>query len=421
MDRLGLGGEIRYRSGMLSLEEARAAILADVTPSAVTQVVSLSQAHGRFTAQALRAQVDNPAFDNSAMDGYALRAADLIAAGFRLRLSGESRCGDAPGQLTPATAMRIFTGAPLPEGADSVVIQEDVKLEGDKIVFPRSVQPGSHLRYRGEDFRRGDVLYPTGRRLSAFDLALLSAAGMAEIPVYARARVLVVATGNELVAPGAPLRPGQIYESNRLATLLLLHELGVETADGGTVRDDPEALRVLLKSSLDFDFVITSGGASVGDHDLVKQVFAEIGQIKFWKAKIKPGKPIAFGRIGARTHFFALPGNPVSSLVTFKLFVEPALIAWHHGTSHMAQLAATAANDFHRHPGRTEFVRARLVSESGKLMATALRGQGSHMLGPIRETNGFIRVEAESAGFRLGEAVTAIPLNTDFSGKAGSE
>ncbi|MBI5782817.1 MAG: molybdopterin molybdotransferase MoeA [Gammaproteobacteria bacterium] len=399
---------------MLTLEEARAAILAEVTPAATTQTVPLSQAHGRFTAQELRALVDNPAFDNSAMDGYAVHAADLVAAGFALPLHGECRCGDAPGKLTSRTTMRIFTGAPMPEGADSIVIQEDVKLEGGKVIFPKSVQPGSHLRRRGEDFRRGDVLYKPGRRLSSYDMALLSAAGVAEIPVYTRARVLVVATGDELVAPGTPLRPGQIYESNRLATLLLLRELGMDAVDGGTVRDEPAALRELLKSSADFDFVITSGGVSVGDHDLVKQVFAEIGQIKFWKAKIKPGKPIAFGRVGARTHFFALPGNPVSSLVTFKLFVEPALMAWHHSVSRMPQLAATAANDFRRHPGRTEFVRARLVAEDGKLLATALRGQGSHMLGPLRETNGFIRVEADSAGFRQGETVTAIPLSTDL-------
>lgn len=399
---------------MLTLEQARTAILAEITPCATTQTVSLSQAHGRFTAQELRAQVDNPAFDNSAMDGYAVRAADLVAAGFALPLHGESRCGDAPGQLAPATAMRIFTGAPMPDGADTIVIQEDVKLEGNKVIFPQSAQPGSHLRRRGEDFRRGDMLYRPGRKLSAYDLALLSAAGVAQIPVYSRARVLVAATGDELVAPGTPLRPGQIYESNRLATLLLLRELGMDTVDGGTVRDDPAALRAWLKSSADYDFVITSGGASVGDHDLVKQVFAEIGAIKFWKARIKPGKPIAFGRVGTRTHFFALPGNPVSSLVTFKLFVEPALVAWHHGVSHMSQLLATAANDFRRHPGRTEFVRARLVAEDGKLMATALRGQGSHMLGPLRETNGFIRVEADSAGFRQGETVAVVPLSTDF-------
>ncbi len=399
---------------MLTLEEARAAILSGISPAVATETVPLAQAHGRFTAQELRAQVDNPAFDNTAMDGYALRATDLVASGFVLPQYGECRCGDAPVRLASGTTMRIYTGAPLPEGADTVVIQEDVKLEGNTVVFPRSVQPGSHLRRRGEDFREGDVLYPPGRRLGAFDIALLSAAGVAQVPVYARARALAVATGDELAMPGTPLRPGQIYESNRLATLLLLRELGVEAVDGGTARDDPAALRELLRTSMDFDFIITSGGASVGDHDLVKQAFAEIGEIKFWKAKVKPGKPIAFGRVGARTHFFALPGNPVSSLVTFKLFVEPALVAWHHGSAHMPQLAATATNDFRRHPGRTEFLRARLTLENGRLMATVLRGQGSHMLGPIRETNGFIRVESDSAGFKQGDTVTAIPLSTDF-------
>ncbi len=396
---------------MLTLEQARDAILAEIAPAKHYESVPLAQAHGRFVARELRAQVDNPAFDNSAMDGYALRAADLVAANFVLPRHGECRCGDAPGRLSPGTTMRIFTGAPMPEGADTIVIQEDVKLEGDRVIFPQTAQPGSHLRRRGEDFRRDDLLYPPGRRLSAFDLALLSTAGVADIPVYARAQALVVATGDELVAPGTPLRPGQIYESNRLATQLLLRELGVEAVNGGTVRDDPAALRELLRSSTDFDFVITSGGASVGDHDLVKQVFAEIGEIKFWKAKIKPGKPIAFGRVGSRTHFFALPGNPVSSLVTFKLFVEPAIVAWHHGTSRMLQLSATATNDFRRHPGRTEFLRARLATDGGKLTATVLRGQGSHMLGPIRETNGFIRVEADSAGFRQGDSVTAVPLS----------
>ncbi len=399
---------------MLTLEEARAAILAEVSPATARESVTLPQAHGRFVARELRAQTDNPAFDNSAMDGYTLRAADLVAANFVLPRRGECRCGDAPGRLAPGTTMRIFTGAPMPEGADTIVIQEDVKLEDDRVIFPRTAQPGSHLRRRGEDFRRDELLYPPGRRLSAFDLALLSTAGVAEIPVYARARALVVATGDELVAPGTPLRAGQIYESNSLATQLLLRELGAEAVDGGTVRDDPAALRELLKSSTDFDFVITSGGASVGDHDLVKQVFAEIGEIKFWKAKIKPGKPIAFGRVGSRAHFFALPGNPVSSLVTFKLFVEPAIVAWHHGAPHMTQLPAVAASDFRRHPGRTEFLRARLATEGGKLMATALHGQGSHMLGPIRETNGFIRVEADSAGFRQGESVIAIPLSADI-------
>jgi molybdopterin molybdotransferase len=396
---------------MLTLEEAQAAILAGVTPGTESEIAPLADALGRYVAHETRAVVDNPAFDNSAMDGYAVHVADLIAADFVLPLAGESRCGDAPGKLSPATTMRIFTGAPIPAGADSVVIQEDIKLQNASVIFPKTVQPGSSVRRRGEDFRAGEALYASGHRLSAYDLALLSTAGVAEIPVYKKARALVVATGDELVAPGTLLKPGQIYESNRLTTLLQLRQLGVEVVDGGTVRDDPAALRKLLQSATDYDFVVTSGGASVGDHDLVKKVFSEIGEINFWKAKIKPGKPVAFGRVGRRAHFFALPGNPVSSLVTFKLFVEPAIIAWHHGIPRPWQLPAIAANDFRRHAGRTEFLRARLYTENGKLLAQALPGQGSHMLGTLRDTNGFIRVETESAGFRQGDIVTAIPLN----------
>ncbi len=395
---------------MLSVEAARSAILERIVPAVATEIVPLAQARGRFTAVELRAQVDNPAFDNSSMDGYAVRATDLVAANFRLPLAGEAKAGDAPARLAPGTCMRIFTGAPLPDGADTVVIQEDIKRDSDSIVFPQSAQPGANLRYRGEDFRQAEVLYTSGRRLSAYDLALLGTAGVAQAPVYVRARALVVATGDELVSSGEPLKPGQIYESNRLSTLAQLEDFGVEAVDGGMVGDDPKQLRALLKRAGDYDFVITSGGASVGDHDVVKQVFAEIGEIQFWKVRIKPGKPVAFGRVGSRTHFFALPGNPVSSLVTYKLFIEPALVVWHHGTPREWQIPATAANGFRRDPGRTEFLRARLYTENGRLSVEALKGQGSHMLGPMRDTNAFIRVEAESAGFAAGDSVTVMPL-----------
>ncbi|MEK7261834.1 MAG: gephyrin-like molybdotransferase Glp [Pseudomonadota bacterium] len=399
---------------MLNLEQAQAAILAAVRRGSRTETVPLTQALGRYVATELRARTDHPGFDNSAMDGYAMRTADLAAHDFRLPLAGEARCGDAPGKLAPGTAQRIFTGAPLPAGADTVVMQEDVQAENGAVTLPRSVAPDQNLRRRGEDFRLGDMLYAPGRRLSAWDLALLATAGVAEVAVYARPRALVVATGDELVAPGAPLKPGQIYESNRLATLSLLAQLGADVSDGGTVRDDPAALRALLARSGDFDFIVTSGGASVGDYDVVKQVFAEIGEIKFWKVRIKPGKPVAFGHVGARTHFFALPGNPVSSLVTFKLFVEPAVYAWHHARAPALTLRAQAANGFRRRPGRTEFLRARLYNHDGRLLVDALKGQGSHMLGPLRETNVLIRVEAESDGFEAGSMVTVIPLGAEF-------
>jgi molybdopterin molybdotransferase len=395
---------------MLTLSEARDAILARIRPAQSVETVPLARAHGRFAAAELRARVDNPAFDNSAMDGYALAQRDLAAHGYVLPVVGESSCGSAPQKLQPGSSMRIFTGAPLPAGADTVVMQEEVERDGGQARFPGNTKPGDQVRRRGEDFRADAVLYGPGRRLTVYDLALLSAAGVAQVPVFVRPRVLVVATGDELVAPGEMLRPGQIYESNRLPMLLQLEALGAEAVDGGVVRDDPQALRALMAGSMDYDFVITSGGASVGDHDLVKQVFAEIGEISFWKAKIKPGKPVAFGRVGERTHFFALPGNPVSSLVTFKLFVEPAFYAWHHATATMLELPAVAANDFRHKPGRMEFLRARLWGEGGELRAEALKGQGSHMLGPIRDTNGFICVDEDSAGFSAGDRVRAIPL-----------
>jgi len=395
---------------MLSLTEAQAAILARVERSAKPETVPLVHAAGRYAARTLAARVDNPAFDNSAMDGYALRAADAAAPDFMLPVNGESSCGSRPQRLMPGTTMRIFTGAPLPDGADTVVMQEDVERIGDRARFPSGLRAGEQVRRRGEDFRAGDTLYSTGHRLAPYDLALLSAAGLDSVPVWVRPRVLVAATGNELVAPGRPLEPGQIYESNRLATLLLLEALGADAVDGGTVRDDPAALRALLASSGEYDFVITSGGASVGDHDLVRQVFGEIGEIGFWRARIKPGKPVAFGRIGTRTHFFALPGNPVSSLVTFKLFVEPALVAWHHGTSPWREVPAVAVNAFRRKPGRMEFLRARLATRDGRLEAECLPGQGSHQLAPLRHTNGFIVVDEESAGFAAGDAVRALLL-----------
>ena len=395
---------------MLTLQQAQAAIGERLRPAVAVESVPVRQALGRFTAAEVRAQVDNPAFDNSAMDGYACRSADLFSHHQRLPLHGESRCGSAPGLLAPGTAMRIFTGAPLPAGADAVAMQEEVTLENGIALFP-SLGAGTHVRRRGEDFRAQELLYVRGRRLRAYDLALLAAAGIERVEVYARPRVLVIATGDELVAPGTPLKPGQIYESNRLATLVQLEQLGADAVDGGTVPDDIAALRALLKSSGEYDFVITSGGASVGDHDLVKQVFAEIGEINFWKAKIKPGKPLAFGRVGQRTHFFALPGNPVSSLVTFKLFVEPALAAWSHGAYQMLELPAVAGNDFRRQAGRMEFLRAHLYTHDGQLVATALPGQGSHMLGTLRNTNGFIKIGEDSIGFKAGDVVSAVPLD----------
>ena len=181
------------------------------------------------------------------------------------------------------------------------------------------------------------------------------------------------------------------------------------------MRDDTEAVRKVLKEATDYDFVVSSGGVSVGDYDLVKQVFAEIGDINFWKVRIKPGKPVAFGRLGKSTNFFGLPGNPVSSLVTFRLFVQPALVAWHHASYEPLMVSLPATNTFHRHAGRTEFLRARMHNQNGELVVTALKGQGSHMLGTLKESNALIRVEHDSEGFETGGTVSVLPMETGVS------
>ena len=400
---------------MLTLSEAQTAICADIRAAKDFEYVALDQACNRFVADSIVAFVDNPAFDNSAMDGYALRVADLEGNGYALPLQGESRCGDAPGVLTPGTTMRIFTGAPLPNGADAVEIQENIQNEQGKVAFPTDIKWDQNIRHKGEDYKSGEILFKKGHRILPMDLGLLSSAGISKVPVFRRPRALVIATGDELVAPGMTLKPGQIYESNKLVTLSQLEALGVEAVDGGNVQDDPQVLLECLASTFEYDFVITSGGASVGDHDVVKQVFSEIGSINFWRVKIKPGKPVAFGVIGEHTHFFALPGNPMSSLVTFKLFVEPAIYAWNHDIFQQLELNAIAANDYRRSPGRMEFLRARLFTEHGKLMAEVLPGQGSHMLGTLRYTNGLIKVAEDSEYFHQGDVVTAIPLRLNFN------
>jgi len=400
---------------MLDLDQAQAELVKQTRPATETETVSIDQALGRFLAETVTARVENPAFSNSAMDGYALNYSDLKKNNFCLPLSSESRCGVMPAPLTEGHCMRIFTGAPMPEGADTVVIQEKISSQktgqGEIITFPDDVQLGSNIRKQGEDFKKNDSLYETGHRLQAHDLALLSTAGIDKVNVYVRPRILVIATGDELVAPGKKLKPGQIYESNRLTTILMLREMGAEVIDGGTAADDMESVRAIFANASNYDFVITSGGVSVGDHDHVKQVFEEFGEIHFWRVRIKPGKPVAFGQLGERGHFFALPGNPVSSLVTFKLFVLPALVAWFHGSSSITEIPVMVTSGLQRKAGRMEFLRARLFQEKNKIQCEVLPGQGSHMMGTLRQCNGFIKVDADSTGFGAGDQVNFVPMN----------
>lgn len=398
------------QSPMLTVLEARAAVLAGICPATDTETVPLAGATGRYLAQAVASASAHPAFDNSSMDGYALDARDAPT-GASLPVEGESRCGALPGPLAAHKAMRIFTGAPLPAGANAVAPQETVERTGNTIRLLEGVREGQHVRHAGEDIARAQILFERGQRLRFWDLPALAAAGVDRVTVWTRPRVLVFATGDELVEPGAPRAKGQVYESNRLATLAALSALGADVVDGGIVADRLAIIEETLASAHAFDFVIASGGASVGDYDLVRQALQAFGEIRFWRARVKPGKPLAFGRLHERGHFFSLPGNPVSSLVTFKIFVEPAVVAWSHGTASAAEVPATALHDYSRAPGRTEYLRARLHWGAGGLRVELTGGQGSHEVGPLTRTNALLRLDESTAGFAKGETVAVLPLS----------
>lgn len=400
---------------MLALEDARARVVEAIRPSPDTAAVATAEAAGRYLAQAPVARVGSPAFDNSAMDGFALRAADLPEAGGELPVAFTVAAGDDPGALPEGCCARIMTGAAVPAGADAVVMQEQVETAGDRARFAERPPQGNNIRRADEDIAPGDRLAAAGERVSPALVAALATAGVPEVRVTRRPRAYVLSTGSELRDPGEELGPGQIFDSNRPALVARLRELGAEVTDGGRVPDELESLRAAFEEAAGFDLVVTSGGVSVGEFDQVKGVLAEQGEIGFWKAAIKPGKPFAFGRLGG-AYFFGMPGNPVSALVTFEQFVRPAVIHWMGGRYTPVRIPAEAGADFHREgAARTEFLRARLHSQDGRLVATPLTRQGSGMIGGLSRAHGFIVVAAGSHGFAAGEPVMVEPT-TEWCG-----
>ncbi len=383
---------------MIALEEAQQQILDTIRPWPA-EAVALADALGRFLAVPVHSPVDLPPADNSAMDGYAVRAADLAAASaakpVSLALAGESPAGGAdPGVIAAGACARIFTGARLPRSADAVVMQEDVKLaEGDsvKIIFFEPVKPWENVRLRGEDVRRGVLLAAAGERLTAQRLALLSGAGIASVQVARRPVIGLLATGDELSEPGHALQPGQIYESNRAGLAALTRQAGAVPKTYPLVPDDLQLTQgALLAAFQECDAVVTSGGASVGAMDWIKAAFEQIGgQLGFWKVEIRPGKPFAFGRREDKL-LFGLPGNPVSAMVTFFLLVRPALLKW-QGASELrppvswGKLAAPLAN-----PGeRRHFMRVTLGRDGHVKSAGS---QASHMLSSLAAAEGLVDV-----------------------------
>lgn len=399
-------------SKRLTLEHALELMLAALRPLDGAERVPLRRAAGRILAETIHTPLDLPPFDNSAMDGYALRVADL-AGGEPLRVIGTSWAGQPfVGTLAAGECIRIFTGALVPASADAVVAQEDVSLSGDQIHVAIPMRAGKNIRRQGEELRVGDELIAAGQRLAPADIGLLASVGLAEIPVKRRLRVALLSTGDELRPVGEPLGLGEIHDSNRYVLHALLAELGVEALDFGALPDDPTTLeRTLLSVAEQADAILTTGGASVGDADYVVDVLRAIGRVDFWKVAIKPGKPFAFGQIGA-AWLFGLPGNPAAAMITFRQLVRPALFKL-MGTVPTVplRLPAVCATPLKKSPGRLEFQRGVFSRDAnGGLTVSGLAGQGSHRLTSMSRANCFIVLPLECAGVEPGDTVEIEPF-----------
>lgn len=367
------------KKALTPLDDALATLLAHFAPLAERETLPTQAARGRVLAADLVSPVNVPPEDNAAMDGYALRAAD---AGQVLPVTQRVAAGHPPQPLAPGEAARIFTGAQVPAGADTVVMQEhaealaDAALPLGRVRITEAVQLGSAIRRRGEDVRSGEVVLAAGTRLDAIALGLAATAGAAELTVTRRPRVALFSTGDELVMPGQPLPPGAIYNSNRYALRALIEGLGCEVLDLGIVPDRLDATRAALReAAARADVILTSGGVSVGEEDHLRPAVQAEGRLELWQLAIKPGKPFAYGRVG-QAHYVGLPGNPVSSLVTFLVLVRPALLKL-QGASRLAPRSwrLPAAFAWARPDRRREFLRVRL-NEAGALELFSNQGSG---------------------------------------------
>lgn len=383
----------------LSVEEARAAILAGIEPVTGTQRIGCGQAPGRILAESIRSPLDVPPHANSAMDGYALRAAEL---GPELRLPIVQRiaAGQSPQTLMAGTAARIFTGAPIPEGADTVVPQEACEATTDGLQLKAPPRPGSHIRPQGNDLAAGSLVLAAGTRLDARHLGLLAAIGRTEVEVRRPPRVTLLTTGDELAEPGETLRPGQIYNSNRHLLAALLQAQGCELIDLGPVPDQAEATRAALRAAArDAEVIVSTGGVSVGDEDHVRAAVEAIGRLDLWRVRMKPGKPVAFGRIDGAL-FLGLPGNPVSSWVTAHLFLLPLLrrLQGQESPDFPACDWARLSQDWSQARPRREFLRVRLRREPGQLpWAEPHQRQGSDVLAAVAWADGLLEIPEDRA------------------------
>ncbi|MGJ0486422.1 MAG: molybdopterin molybdotransferase MoeA [Methylomicrobium sp.] len=403
---------------LLSVEAALERIASAIQPVSGAEKVPLKHALGLVTAEPVHSPLDIPHDRNAAVDGYAFRSGDIDARQpFRLRRVGISWAGNPfPGRLNTGECIRIFTGAVVPVEADSVVMQEFVTVDGDNIQFPAAVAAHRFVREIGEEVRHGDLLCGEGKKLTAIELGLLASAGIYEITVHRPLSIAFFSTGDELTGIGQPLSTGQIYDSNRYILGGLLEDPCYRAVDLGVIGDDMGQLEAALsQAALNYDVIITTGGASVGEADFITQMLERLGEIHLWKIAMKPGKPLAFGKIG-QAFFFGLPGNPVSVAVTFQQMVEPALKRLAGLTPGKAlRIRATCTAQLKKEPGRLEFQRGILTQNAqGEFFVASAGGQGSHRLGPMSQSNCYIILPADCEGVKANEQVWVEPFLTSL-------
>lgn len=398
----------------VSIDDALALFRSRIAPVAETEVVALHAADNRVLADPVVAASALPPFDNSAVDGYAVRHADLAAAGeSRLPVGGRLQAGDRASRLSPGTAVRIFTGAPLPAGADTVYMQEDTAESDGWVVLPPGLKRGANARPAGEEIAAGGAAIPAGRRLRPQDIALAAGVGFDRVKVRRPLRAAVFSTGNELVEPGGSRGPAQVFDTNRLMTAALLTRLGIAVSDLGILRDEPGTLaRALAAAAVDHDLILTSGGVSTGEADFVKPAVEQVGRLDVWRFAIKPGRPLAMGTIGGAA-FVGLPGNPVAVYVTFTHVVR-GLIAALAGETWQppSPFAATSGFSYRKKVGRTEFVRVHLDPGQNGALPTARKfaRDGAGILSSLTETDALMILDADVASIEQGDRIGCVPL-----------
>lgn len=401
-------------SSLLTVDQARKRVLDSTQVIKGYEKLSLRSSLGRVLDETVFSSINVPAYDNSAMDGYAINSNDIPGEGnTTLNLAGKSFAGKPfEGTLKPGECIRIMTGAMIPDGADTIIMQEQVESENGKIVISNCISKGDHVRYIGEDMKVGQAILQPGKLITASELGLIASLGIAEVRVKRKLRVAFFSTGDELCSVGELPEEGQIYDSNRYTLFGMLKRLDVEIIDMGVIPDIREAIRDAFKiAASNADAVITSGGVSVGEADYVKETLDELGQINFWKVAMKPGKPMAIGQLDGAA-FFGVPGNPVSAMATFYQFVQPALkkMMGMEYKPHL-KIKVPCLTPLKKSAGRLEYQRGRLMRDNtGQLVVESTGRQGSHILTSMSHANCFIILPAESTGVNSNELVDVEPF-----------